>query len=129
MLGGALAVGGDLVVFGRSQGLFEAVNAENGELLWQVQAGREPSGLLSHFKRAIISGLRDIAGPHGLRFGMTRWSRPVGVGDHDPPLADAPPPAIIGTQWKRPAYGRAGRWRRRPSTIPCIVLVAPDSSS
>jgi len=53
MLGGAFAVGGDLVVFGRSQGLFEAVNAEHGELLWQVQAGREPSGLLSHFKRVM----------------------------------------------------------------------------
>jgi hypothetical protein len=62
MLGGALAVGGDLVVFGRSQGLFEALNAEAGELLWQVQAGKGALGLLSHFQRAIISGLRDIAG-------------------------------------------------------------------
>jgi hypothetical protein len=33
MLGGALAVGGDLVFFGRSQGLFEALSAESGELL------------------------------------------------------------------------------------------------
>jgi len=82
------------------------------------------------FKRAIISGLRDFAGrPHGLRFGTTRRSRPVGVRDHDPPLADAPPPATIRARCERPAYGRAGRWRRRTSTIPCIVLVAPDSSS
>ena len=56
MLGGALAVGGDLVFFGWSQGLVEALHAKSGELLWQVQAGRVPSGLLSHFKRAIIRG-------------------------------------------------------------------------
>jgi len=30
----------DLVFFGWSQGLFEALHAETGELLWQVQAGK-----------------------------------------------------------------------------------------
>ena len=30
--------------FGRSQGLFEALNAEAGELLWQVQAGKGALG-------------------------------------------------------------------------------------
>ena len=63
----------------------------------------------------IIGGLRDIAG------GLT--------GDHDPPLADTPPSAIIVPRCERPPYGRAGRWRSRTPTIPCIVLVAPDSSS
>jgi len=28
------------VFFGWSQGLFEALHAETGELLWQVQAGK-----------------------------------------------------------------------------------------
>ena len=72
MLGGALAVGGDLVFFGRLQGVFERSNAETGELLWQVQAKRDPSGLLSQFKRAIISGLRYIAERPSLRFGIAR---------------------------------------------------------
>lgn len=43
MLGGVLAVGGDLVFFGRSQGV-RALNAETGELLWQVQAKKGPLG-------------------------------------------------------------------------------------
>jgi hypothetical protein len=36
MFGGALATGGDLVLFGWSQVLLEALNAESGELRWQV---------------------------------------------------------------------------------------------
>ena len=68
MLGGALAVGGDLVFFGRSQGLFEGVNAETGELLWQGQAGKGALGPPISFQAGDISGWRDIEGrPHGLR--------------------------------------------------------------
>jgi glucose dehydrogenase len=44
MFGGALATGGDLVFFGRSQGLLEALDAETGELLWQVQAAKGALG-------------------------------------------------------------------------------------
>lgn len=40
MFGGAVATGGDLVFLGGSQGLLEALDAETGKLLWQVQAGR-----------------------------------------------------------------------------------------
>jgi alcohol dehydrogenase (cytochrome c) len=42
--GGAVATAGDLVFFGRSQGLLEAVDAETGELLWQFQAGKGALG-------------------------------------------------------------------------------------
>jgi hypothetical protein len=59
--------------FGRLQGLFEALNAETGELLWQVQSGKGALGPPISFQAAIISRLCDIAGrAHGLRFGMTR---------------------------------------------------------
>jgi alcohol dehydrogenase (cytochrome c) len=40
MFGGAVATGGGLVFLGRSQGVLEALDAETGELLWQVKAGR-----------------------------------------------------------------------------------------
>jgi len=44
MYGGAVATAGDLVFFGQSQGLLDAVDARTGELLWQVRAGRGPLG-------------------------------------------------------------------------------------
>ena len=44
MFGGAVATAGDLVFFGRSQGLLEALDAETGELLWQFQAGKGALG-------------------------------------------------------------------------------------
>jgi glucose dehydrogenase len=44
MFGGAVATAGDLVFFGRSQGLLDAVDAETGELLWQFQAGKGALG-------------------------------------------------------------------------------------
>jgi hypothetical protein len=76
---------------------------------------------------AIISGLRDVTG--GLTvFGLNDPLEPTSRrGGPRPPARR--PSAIIGTQCERSVYGRAGRWRRRPSTIPCIVLVAPDISS
>jgi alcohol dehydrogenase (cytochrome c) len=40
MLGGAVATAADLVFFGQSRSLLNAVDAESGELLWQVQAGK-----------------------------------------------------------------------------------------
>jgi hypothetical protein len=55
------------VLFGRSQGLIEALNAKTGELLWQVRRGRELSGLLSYLKRAIISGLEPTSRRGGPR--------------------------------------------------------------
>jgi alcohol dehydrogenase (cytochrome c) len=42
--GGAVATAGDLVFFGRSQGVLEAVDAETGERLWQFQAGKGALG-------------------------------------------------------------------------------------
>ena len=44
MFGGAVATAGDLVFFGRSQGVLEAVDAETGERLWQFQAGKGALG-------------------------------------------------------------------------------------
>jgi len=44
MFGGAVATAGDLVFFGQSQGLLNAVDAETGELLWQFQAGKGALG-------------------------------------------------------------------------------------
>ena len=69
-----------------------------------------PSGLLSHFKRAIISGLRDIAGPpHGFRFGMIRWNRPVGVGGPRPPARRR-----TASSHHRNQMEAAGLWPSRP---------------
>jgi PQQ-dependent dehydrogenase (methanol/ethanol family) len=39
LIGGALATGGDLVFFGEGNGLFKALDARSGKLLWQYQAG------------------------------------------------------------------------------------------
>lgn len=44
MFGGAVATAGDLVFFGQSQGLLDAVDAETGELLWQFQVGKGALG-------------------------------------------------------------------------------------
>ena len=40
MFGGAVATSSGLVFLGRSQGVLEALDAENGKVLWQIQAGR-----------------------------------------------------------------------------------------
>ena len=50
------------MAFGRSQGLFEALNTEPGSCCGRFQAGKGALELLSHFQRAIISGSHDIAG-------------------------------------------------------------------
>jgi glucose dehydrogenase len=39
LIGGALATAGDLVFFGEGNGLFKALDAKSGKLLWQFQAG------------------------------------------------------------------------------------------
>ncbi|HLQ25978.1 MAG TPA: PQQ-binding-like beta-propeller repeat protein [Acidiferrobacterales bacterium] len=39
LIGGALATGGDLVFYGEGNGLFKALDAKSGKLLWQYQAG------------------------------------------------------------------------------------------
>ena len=39
LIGGALATAGGLVFFGEGNGLFKALDAKNGQLLWQYQAG------------------------------------------------------------------------------------------
>ena len=39
--------------FGRSHGLFEALKAATGSCCGRFRRGREPSGLLSHFKRVM----------------------------------------------------------------------------
>lgn len=39
LIGGALATAGDLVFFGEGNGLFKALHAKSGKLLWQFQAG------------------------------------------------------------------------------------------
>jgi alcohol dehydrogenase (cytochrome c) len=44
MFGGAAATAGDLVFFGRSQGLLEAVDAETGQLLWEYKVGKGSLG-------------------------------------------------------------------------------------
>ena len=39
LIGGALATAGDLVFYGEGNGLFRALDARNGKLLWQYQCG------------------------------------------------------------------------------------------
>jgi glucose dehydrogenase len=39
LIGGALATAGGLVFFGEGNGLFKALDAKSGQLLWQYQAG------------------------------------------------------------------------------------------
>jgi alcohol dehydrogenase (cytochrome c) len=39
LIGGALATGGDLVFYGEGNGLFRALDARNGKLLWEYQCG------------------------------------------------------------------------------------------
>ena len=39
LIGGALATGGDLLFFGEGNGLFKALDATTGKLLWQYQCG------------------------------------------------------------------------------------------
>ena len=39
LIGGALATAGDLVFYGEGNGLFRALNAKNGKLLWQYNCG------------------------------------------------------------------------------------------
>jgi outer membrane protein assembly factor BamB len=39
LIGGALATAGDLLFFGEGNGLFKALDAKTGKLLWHYQAG------------------------------------------------------------------------------------------
>ena len=58
MFGGAVATAGDLVFFGQSQGLLNAVDADTGELLWQFQAAK---GALGPPVTFLVDGHQRIA--------------------------------------------------------------------
>ena len=70
MFGGAVATAGDLVFFGQSQGLLDAVDAETGELLGHFQVGKGGLGPPITFQ---VDGHQRIAvaSPQGLTvFGL-----------------------------------------------------------
>lgn len=73
MFGGAVATAGDLVFFGQSQGLLNAVDAETGDVLWQYKVGKGALGppitfqLDGHQRIAVASrqGLSVFGLPEG----------------------------------------------------------------
>ncbi|OLE56051.1 MAG: methanol dehydrogenase, partial [Acidobacteria bacterium 13_1_20CM_3_53_8] len=75
---GALATAGDVVFYGTMDGWFKAVNARNGEVLWQFKCG---SG--------IIGQPVTYRGPDGKQYvailsGVGGWAGAIVAGDLDP---------------------------------------------
>ena len=82
-MAGALATAGDLVFYGTMDGLFKAVNAQGGDLLWQFKTD---SG--------IVGQPTTYRGPDGHQYvavlsGVGGWAGRVVSGDLDPRDATA----------------------------------------
>ena len=99
-----------------------AEHGSRGAAVAGFRRGREPSGsYLISSGRSSADCVTSRGGLTVFGFGMIRWSRPVGVGDHDPPLADAPPPChhpnqASGRPMAEPADGAGAP---RPSRASC----------
>ena len=98
---GALATAGDVVFYGTMEGLFKAVDARTGELLWQFKTG---SG--------IIGQPISYRGPDGRQYvailsGVGGWAGAIVAGDLSP---DDPTAALgfVGAMEDLPQYTEKG---------------------